>query len=111
MFLERVMMMASCGYFFFSGMICVCVCVCVCVCTCAMREYLRRANGSNAHAFSNVEIDENTSRTHHIHTASRSCEYARDFQITRMTKTLLANIALVRFLVPVNTHVIFKLPE
>ena len=33
------------------------------------------------------------------------------FQTTRLTKTLLAHMALVRFLVRVNTHVDFKLPD
>ena len=33
------------------------------------------------------------------------------FQITRITETLLAHITLVRFLVRVNTHVAFQIPD
>ena len=58
--------------------------------------------------FQITQIDENSSRTHRIRTVSRSCEYACDFQITRSTKTLLAHITFVRFLVRVNTHVRFQ---
>ena len=69
------MIMASCGHFFFAGMICVCVCVCVRVCV-PFEGILQEL----VDAFY-VEIDE----------------------------TLLAHIALVRFLVRVNTLVLFKL--
>ena len=52
--------------------------------------------------------DEKTSRTHHIRTVSRSCEYACEFAKIRSTKSLLAHITFVRSLVRVNTHVVFK---
>ena len=58
-----------------------------------------------------LQNDEKLSRTHHIRTVSRSCEYACAFQITRITKSFIAHITFVRFLVRVNTHVLFKAPD
>ena len=49
--------------------------VIITTCMCTLGLY-NRANGSKTRAFSNDQIDENASRTHHIHTVSRSCEYA-----------------------------------
>ena len=54
------------------------------------------------------QIHEKLYRKHHTRTVSRSCEYACAFQMTRITKTLLAHITFVRFLVRVNTHVAFQ---
>ena len=60
-------------------------------------------------AFSNHQIDEKLSRTHHIRTVSRSCEYACGFSNARLSKTSLAHITFIRFLVRVNTHVGFQI--
>ena len=47
---------------------------------------------------------------HRIHTVSRSREYACALSNHQITKSFIANIAFVRFLVRVNTHVLsFKL--
>ena len=44
-------------------------------------DYKRAANVEYACGRSIDQIDENASRTHHIYTVSRSCEYARAFSI------------------------------
>ena len=59
-------------------------------------------------AFQMTELTKTSSRTHHIRTVSRSCEYACGFVKYQITKTLLAHITFVRFLVRVNTHVVFQ---
>ena len=61
--------------------------------------------------FKPLRLTIRSSRTHRIRTVSPSCEYAYAFSNYRSTKTLLAHITFVRFLVRVNTHVLFKLPD
>ena len=51
----------------------------------------------------------NASRTHHIRTVSRSCEYACGLSIYQIGKAFIANITFVRFLVRVNTLVGFQM--
>ena len=71
----------------------------------------KRVNVEYARGTLNHYHYDTSSRTRGIQTVSRSCAYACGFSNDQLTKTLLAHITFVRFLVRVNTHVVCKSPD